>query len=132
MGKLNALTKNWNEYLRVFCNFQVNNWAELIPFMEFAHNARTHSATTHSPFQVWYGYQPEFIPPLNFATTIPTVEERLRSMDRIRNEVTAALKLAAETMKRSGPKEPSKLFTEGDLVWLEGTHIDTGRTIEQA
>jgi transposase InsO family protein len=124
-GETERVNQELEQYLRVFCNFQVDNWAELIPFMEFAHNARTHSATTHSPFQVWYGYQPEFIPPLNFATNIPTVEERLRSMDRIRNEVTAALKLAAEAMKRSGPKEPSKIFTEGDLVWLEGTNIHT-------
>jgi hypothetical protein len=93
--------------------------------MEFAHNARTHSATGHSPFQVWYGYQPDFIPPLNFATTIPTVEDRLRSLDQIRNEVTAALKVAAETMKRSGPAVLSNVFKEGDLVWLEGTNIHT-------
>ena len=99
--------------------------ADLIPFMEFAHNAHVHGATGHSPFEVWYGYQPEFIPPLNFATTIPTVEERLKSMDRIRNEVTAALKLAAETMTRTGPEQPSRTFKEGDLVWLEGTNIHT-------
>jgi transposase InsO family protein len=124
-GETERVNQELEQYLRVFCNFQVDNWAELIPFMEFAHNARTHSATGHSPFQVWYGYQPDFIPPLNFATTIPTVEDRLRSLDQIRNEVTAALKVAAETMKRSGPAVLSNVFKEGDLVWLEGTNIHT-------
>jgi hypothetical protein len=124
-GETERVNQELEQYLRVFCNFQVDNWAELIPFMEFAHNARSHSATNRSPFEVWYGYQPEFIPPLNFATTIPTVEDRLRSMDQVRNEVAAALKVAAETMKCSGPSKPSKTFTEGDLVWLEGTNIHT-------
>ena len=51
-GETERVNQELEQYLRVFCNFQVDNWAELIPFMEFAHNARTHSATTHSPFQV--------------------------------------------------------------------------------
>ena len=76
-GETERVNQELEQYLRIFCNFQVDNWAELLPFMEFAHNARAHSATNHSPFKVWYGYQPEFIPPVNFATTIPTVEEHL-------------------------------------------------------
>ena len=65
------------QYLHVFCNFQVDNWADLLPFIEFAHNARAHSATGKSPFEVWYGYRPEFNPPAKFTMTIPTVEEWL-------------------------------------------------------
>ena len=124
-GETERVNQELEQYLRIFCNYQVDNWAELIPFMEFTHNARVHSATGHSPFEVWYGYQPEFIPPLNFATTIPTVEERLESMDRIWKEVTAALKTAAETMKRTGLERPSRIFKEGDLAWLEGTNLHT-------
>ena len=62
---------------------------------------------------------------MNFATTIPTVEERLRTLDQIRSEVTAALKVAAEVMKRSGPNAPAHRFKPGDQVWLEGTNIHT-------
>ena len=124
-GETERINQELEQYLRIFCNFQVDDWAELIPFMEFAHNARAHSATNLSPFMVWYGYQPEFLPPLNFATNIPTVEEHLQSLDQIRNEVTAALRVAADVMKRSGPDTPSRSFKEHDLVWLEGTNIHT-------
>ena len=106
-------------------NFQQDNWAELIPFMEFAHNARQHSATGKSPFEIWYGFQPEFLPPVNFATKIPTVEERLRTLDQIRTEVTAALKVAAEVMKHSRTTQSTYEIKPGDLVWLEGTNIHT-------
>ena len=124
-GETERVNQELEQYLRVFCNFQMDNWVDLIPFMEFAHNARSHSATGRSPFQVWYGYQPEFIPPLNFATSIPTVEDRLRSLDQIRSEVAAALKIAAEVMKRSGPNAPTHRFKPDDLVWLEGTNLHT-------
>jgi hypothetical protein len=93
--------------------------------MEFTHNVQSHSATGKSPFEVWYGYKPEFIPPISFATAIPTVEECLHSLDQICSKVTTALKIAADIMKCTGPNAPSHTFKEGDLVWLEGTNIHT-------
>ena len=90
-GETERVNQELEQYLRIFCNFQVDNWAELLPFMEFAHNACSHSATGLSSFKIWYGYQPEFIPPVNFATAIPAVEEHLQMLDQVQNKVTAAL-----------------------------------------
>src|SRR5712691_194812 len=91
--------------------------------MEFAHNARQHSATGRSPFEVWYGFQPEFLPPISFA--IPMVEERLCTLEQIRSEVTAALKVVAEVMKHSRSSRTTYKVTIGDHVWLEGTNVHT-------
>ena len=124
-GETEQVNQELEQYLRIFCNFQADNWAQLLPFMEFAHNAQSHSATGKSPFEVWYRYRPKFIPPAKFTTVIPTVEEQLHSLDQIRSEVTATLKVAAEIMKRTGPSMPSHQFKPGDLVWLEGTNIHT-------
>ena len=122
-GETERVNQEIEQFFRVFCNFQQDNWTNLLPFAEFAHNVRTHSATGKSPFQIWYGFQPEFIPPVNFATHIPTVEERLKALDQIRCEVSAALQVAAEVMKRKGPTTPSTRFTTNQLVWLEGTNV---------
>ncbi len=124
-GETERVNQELEQYFRVFCNFKQNNWAELVPFMEFTHNARQHSATGKSPFTVWYGFQPKFIPPVNFATKIPTVEERLHTLDQIQSEVTAALKVAAEVMKHPHVSKPTYEFKPGDLVWLEGTNVYT-------
>jgi hypothetical protein len=119
------INQELEQYLQVSGNFQQDNWVKLIPFMEFAHNTRQHSATGKSPFEVWYGYQPEFIPPINFATNIPTVEECLHTLEQIRKEVTAALSIAAEVMKHSRPPHTTYTVKVGDKVWLEGTNVHT-------
>jgi transposase InsO family protein len=103
-GETEHVNQELEQYLWVFCNFQQDNWVDLIPFMEFAHNARHHSATGRSPFEVWYGFNPEFVPPVNFTSKIPTVEEHLQSLDQVWSEVSTALKVAAEVMKRSRPR----------------------------
>ena len=38
-GETERVNQELEQYLHVFCNFQVDNWADLLPFMEFAHNA---------------------------------------------------------------------------------------------
>ncbi len=124
-GETKRVNQELEQYLRVFCNFQQDNWAELIPFMEFTHNVRQHSATKKSPFEVWYGYKPEFIPPIHFMTRIPAAEDRLNTLNQIRSEVTSALKVAAEVMKNSKSPTTFREFKIGDLVWLEGTNIHT-------
>ena len=98
-GETERVNQELEQYLRIFCNFQQDNWAELIPFMEFAHNARPHSATGKSPFEVWYGYQPTFIPPLQFVSKNQSVKDQLKTLDTLRNEVTASLQGAAEVMQ---------------------------------
>ena len=119
------INQELEQYLQVFRNFQQDNWAELIPFMEFAHNARQHSATGRSPFEIWYGFQPEFLPPVNFTNKIPAVEERLRTLDQIHTEVTAALRVAAEVMKHSRNTHATYKPKPRNLVWLEGTNVHT-------
>jgi hypothetical protein len=124
-GETERVNQEIEQFLRIFCNYQQDNWAELLPFAEFAHNVRAHSATGRSPFQVWYGFQPDFLPPIDFYSCIPAVEDRLKTLEQIRIEVSAALNVASEIMKRKGPDAPSQTFTVNQLVWLEGTNIKT-------
>lgn len=55
----------------------------------------------------------------------PTAQEFAESMTKVREEVGAALKKAAEDMKKNYDRKHSQSysFKEGDKVWLEGTNI---------
>jgi hypothetical protein len=54
--RINAILE---QYLRHFCAFQQDDWAELLPLAEHAYNTAVSETTKMSPFFANYGYQPE-------------------------------------------------------------------------
>jgi len=55
-------TKNTNQtlkqYLYVYCNYQQDNWSELLPLAEFVYNDALSATTGVSPFFTNKGYHP--------------------------------------------------------------------------
>jgi len=124
-GESERVNQEIEQYLRICGNFQQNDWAALLPIIEFAHNVRPHRSMRKSPFEVWYGFQPTFKPPLYLQTRLQSVDERIKYLEQVRKEVTAALLLAAQEMRRSGPTVESHAFRKDDLVLLEATNLQT-------
>jgi len=75
------------QYLCICGNFQQNDWATLLPLIEFAHNAQPHCSTHQSPFEIWYGFHPTFKPPLQLQTRLQSVDERVKYLEQICKEV---------------------------------------------
>src|SRR6266571_4235027 len=46
------------QYLRIYCNYQQDNWSELLPLTEFAYNNALNATTSVSPFFANKGYHP--------------------------------------------------------------------------
>jgi len=46
------------QYLHVYCNYQQDNWSELLPLAEFAYNNALSATTGVSPFFANKGYHP--------------------------------------------------------------------------
>src|SRR5882672_9563944 len=124
-GESERVNQEIEQYLHIYGNFQQDNWASLLPIVEFAHNARPHRSTHKSPFEIWYGFQPTFKPPMYLQTRLQSVEERTKYLDQVRKEVTAALLLAAQEMRKGGTTTPSHEFHKDDLVLLEATNLQT-------
>jgi len=124
-GESEQVYQEIEQYLRICGNFQQNDWATLLPIIEFAHNARPHRSTHKSPFEVWYGIHPTFKPPLQLQTRLQSADERVQYLKEMRKEVTAALHLAAQEMKSGGPAKPLHTFHKNDLVLLEATNLQT-------
>jgi hypothetical protein len=124
-GESERVNQEIEQYLRICGNFQQDDWAKLLPIIEFAHNARAHRSTKKSPFEIWYGFHPTFQPPPYLQTRNQNADERVKYLEQIRKEVTAALHLAANEMRSSGPLSPSHTFHIGDQVLLDGTNLQT-------
>jgi len=57
VGQTEPMIQLMKAYLRCDCNFEQNDWSELIAMAEYANNNSKHSAPKVSPFYAKYGYE---------------------------------------------------------------------------
>ena len=57
-GQTECVNQTLKQYLRVYCNYQQDNWSDLLPLAEFAYNSTPSEMTSISPFYANKGYHP--------------------------------------------------------------------------
>ena len=57
-GQTERTNQTLEQYIRVYCNDQQENWSDLLPLAEFAYNNAPHATTRLSPFFANKGYHP--------------------------------------------------------------------------
>jgi len=57
-GQTERSNQTLKQYLRIYCNYQQDNWADLLPLAEFAYNNAPSATTGVSPFFTNKGYHP--------------------------------------------------------------------------
>jgi hypothetical protein len=57
-GQTQRVNQTLEQYLHAFCNFEQDNWSEMLPVAEYAFNNSVTSATTISLFYANYEYHP--------------------------------------------------------------------------
>src|ERR1700749_1278773 len=124
-GESERVNQELEQYLRAFCNGDQTNWSKLLGTAEFAHNAKVHSATGLSPYEVLMGRKPTLAPPFQQNLRVPTANDRLTSIKQTWEQVEASLHMAAEIMKLRRPEGESPVFDVGQQVWLEGKNLQT-------
>lgn len=124
-------TERWNQeveqYLRAFVSHRQDrdDWDTKLALAEFALNNRVHSATGHSPFELLYGYNPEFHVSPNPMSKVPAASDCLKVLTELQDDTRASLELAAERMKTYYDKNVSDapVFAPGDKVWLDTKNL---------
>jgi len=100
-GQTERVNQELEQYLRLYCNYRQNNWAEWLSIAEFSYNNRIHSSTGRSPFLVNLGGHPNTGQDTGKITEdSPGTEEFLKMIKEIRNGVEEALKKTNEMMKK--------------------------------
>ena len=57
-GQTERANQTLEQYIRIYCNYQQDNWSELLPLAEFAYNNTPSATTGVSPFFANKGYHP--------------------------------------------------------------------------
>ena len=121
--RTNSLTERVNQTMQSLLRYDCAEYGfDLTPHLsmvEFYYNCSITEATTHSPFEVMYGYQPSTLAdrllPLVGATMDAT--DILTLIPNIRDDFNKLQKLSKERMA-SRSTRTSPIFQPGDLVYL--------------
>ena len=76
-----------------------DDWVDLLPTAEFVINSRLNSATGAMPFELLYGYTPDFTIPAGHPTGIPTLDKCLQHLCLVCKDAEAALGLSKKRMQ---------------------------------
>src|SRR5882757_6974177 len=103
-------------YLHQFVIGCQNNWSDLLPMAEFAHNSWKHEHTKHTPHKLIIGANPTAS--INTPEdSVPAAQERLKQLQESRSDAQKALQ------KRIKPMRLTKSFDPGDKVWLDARNL---------
>lgn len=124
-GESERVNQEFKQYLRAFYDYRQDDWVSWVPFAEFTHNHRVHSATGKSPFELLLGYVPNAIPQIVPTSSVPAVKDRLKYIEQICQDVQASLQTPAEIMKQTNSDNSREgvKYQVGDKVWLDGKNV---------
>jgi len=121
-GTTERFNQEIEAYLAIYCSLHPEDWADSIPILEFTHNNRRHADRTQSPFELIMGLNPIAIPTAFESSIFPSVDDRLRYLEKTRQEALAAHELGRNRMiDRTKRQEQS--FKKGQMVWLEAKNL---------
>ena len=128
-GQTERVNQSLEQYLRQYCNYEQDNWYDLLPLTEYAYNNSATTATQMSPFFANYRFHPQTNWPVEKESKIPTSRNYAHGMESVHELWVKRLEESRERMgkyyDRSRKEAPP--YSVGDLVMLNGQNIRTRR-----
>jgi hypothetical protein len=125
--RVNAIME---QYLWAYCNYQQDNWKQLLLITEFCYNNTQSETTRVTPFYANYGYYPHFRPDLrSICPGAPEVLEYVTALNNLHVELRAeiAYAQAAHAEQANRRHYPGPVVEVRDRVWLYWKNVKTTR-----
>jgi hypothetical protein len=128
-GQTERINQMIEAYLWSFIDYEMDNWVGLLPMTEFAYNNSVTQATGMSPFFANYGQHQGCTNPSTMQTSDDIQEGYINHLISVQGLVMRNLKATQERMKKYADLKCKDApdFKIGDLVILDGSHIQTRR-----
>lgn len=128
--RINAILE---QYLRGYCNYQQDNWTDLLTFAEFSYNNTQSSTLKTTPFFANYGFHPrsmvlELFPEVT-QDTPDAVKDYATYLKDLEGYLKQEMLWAQDAMEEQANKHlsPPPVYQPGDKVWLLRKYIHTTR-----
>ena len=123
-GTTEHVNQEIEAYLGIYCAAHPEEWVTALSTLEFTHNNRRHADRTKTPFELMFGDSLVAIPHSFENTRFLMIEDKMKTLNKNREEALAAHELARTRMieRRKSTFVP---FKKGDQVWLDSRNLKT-------
>jgi hypothetical protein len=128
-GQTERTNQTLEQYLRAYCNYQQDNWSELLPLAEFAYNNAPSATTGISPFFANKGYHPNLAIHPERDLTSARAREFAIDLDELHAELRNHIAAAQARYQRTADKHrsPAPDFKVGEHVYVKAAFFRTTR-----
>src|SRR4051812_5808153 len=128
-GQTERTNQTLEQYLRIFCNYQQDNWSPLLPIAEFAYNNAPSATTGISPFFANKGYLPNIrvYPERNIASS--RARNFVVDLDELHSKLKSAISDAQKRYQASADTRriPPPDFKVGQQAFVKAQFFRTTR-----
>ena len=126
-GQTECLNQTLEQYLRIFCNYQQDNWSEILPLAEFTYNNAPTSTTSVTPFFGNKGYHPNITVHPEHELASVKAHQFVTDLDELHAELHTQMTKAQARYQR--PVHHCQIsapdFSIGQQVFVNAEHIRT-------
>ena len=128
-GQTERVNQTLEQYLRIHCNFQQDDWSRWLPIAEFAYNNAESAATGTTPFFANKGYHPALPTYPDRLSTLHTAHQLVTNLSDVHAHLRENLAITQEHMQSStdAAQVPTSLLKISDKVFLHAEFIRTTR-----
>ena len=128
-GQTEQTNQTLEQYIRMYTNYQQDNWSELLPLAEFAYNNSPSATTGISPFFANKGYHPNLAIHPERDISSEKAREYVVDLDQLHQELRQ--QIIAAQLRYQGPADkrrtPAPDFKIGDQVYVRAQFFRTTR-----
>ena len=130
----NSQTERQNQmleqYLRIYVNYQQDNWARLLLMAKYAYNNAVNASTSQTPSKALMGYNSDFDIEMSWEPEPAShnTQKCIEKLDALRKQLQASWEQARIAQKKYyNKKHLEKSFNIGNQVYLAAKNITTRR-----
>jgi hypothetical protein len=119
-GQTERTNQTLEQYLRIFCNYQQDNWSNLLLLAEFSYNNALHKSTGVSLFYANKGYDPSITVSIQKQVSSAKARDYIVDLDKLHKLLQEQIKKAQ--LRYQGPansrQTPALEFSIGDKAFV--------------
>ena len=128
-GQTERVNQTLEQYLRVYCNYQHDNWHSLLPIAEFCYNNTPSSTTGVSPFFANKGYNPAITIHSEYELTSLKAQDFVTDLQELHDQLRITIRESQDRIQQFADKNriPPPEFKIGDKAFVKAKFFRTTR-----